>query len=90
MFEVTPAATARCAAKLERAHAGIDECVRLAFEAGKPNVSVSRPQKGETVFKHDRRVVLVVSKDVETQLDGRTLGCSRTPQGPRLKLRRPA
>lgn len=90
MFQITPAAAARCAEKLDRHHAEADQCVRLGIKAGKPGVSVGRPQEGETVFKHDRRVVLVLSRDVETELDGRTLGCRKTPNGPRLKLRRDA
>ncbi len=88
MFNVTDAAAARCAQKLDELRAHDDECFRLSLDSGKPALKRSRPEAGETIFKHADRIVLAISPAVSESLVGRTLACRRTPGGPRLRLKR--
>lgn len=90
MFNITDAAAQRCAEKLDLANAAKDQCVRLCLDDGKPAMRLSLPKAGESIFKHKQRNVLVVSKEVAGELDGRALDWRKTPAGPRFRFIREA
>ena len=49
-------------------------------------LSLADPVEGDVLFQHDESDVLAVSSEVAESLDGLTIDCEESPEGPRLVL----
>jgi hypothetical protein len=63
---------------------------RIVRREGRLALRRSQQRRGDEVFVHDGRIVLLLGKNVCSDLEGRTLEVRATQDGPRLRFRRPA
>jgi hypothetical protein len=84
MFTITDAARAYLVRMLDEDPAG--ETVRFVFglRGLEPQPSVVLP--GDTTFKHEGRIVVVLDKTMCQMLEDKTLDVEETKDGPTLRL----
>jgi len=87
MFTVTEAAGVRLAEKLATKRANDDIAMRFVRKRQGWKLRLDKPARGDVVFAHAGRTVLVLDAQAAQLLLHRTLDTRDTPAGSRLYLR---
>jgi len=90
MLNVTPSARARLLSKLERRSAAPGIAMRFTRRQNGWKLQQDQARKGDTLFTHEGRIVLMLDAAVSKAMARFTLDAGRTDRGIRLNLRRHA
>jgi Fe-S cluster assembly iron-binding protein IscA len=88
MLTLTPTARARLSEMLDGRPDHV--AVRIVFGDGRMKVRPSTHRRGDEVFNHENRAVLLLDEKVAEHLGSKTLDVRDTENGPKLRLRRRA
>ena len=87
MITVTESAKQQLGMMLVLVGAGPEVGLRLtATEPGQFGLAPDKEKEGDQVVEHEGSKVLLVDDEVSGALEGLTIDCEETPQGPRLVL----